>query len=328
MRRSSLGAAALACLCLAMCGGEGPSTVPTEPFEVAGGQFIPGPLPGSPPGVASHVPAGTLDVTAINLQPRPIGAGWANQAISGLVTSDAVAVGVEFADMGTGYWVVVVGAPDTQNPGQSDFSFTANYNASNPPGTHELRLVAIGPAGQAGPQNQGAVCFDTAVPDNLHACVASNAPPAAVISLTWENTFDLDLHVEVPGGLDVGPESPTAALFDAGPPPHFDIDSLQNCVAGGGVSREDLVFPDPPASGAYEIRVDPFASCGQPAADFTVTVYVSEPASVCAACRSQPSASACTGCQLTAVFSQAGELLASQVTGGASPGLFVHSQTF
>jgi hypothetical protein len=318
----------LVAMVLGACSGEGPSTVPTEPIQVLGGQFIAGPLPGTLPGAAPQVPAGTLEVTGINLQPRPIGAGWANQAISGLVTSDATAVGVEFADMGTGYWVVVVGGPDTQNPGQSDFSFTANYNASNPPGTHQLRFVAIGPKGNAGPQNEGAVCFDTAVPDNLHECVPSKAPPAAVISLTWDSSFDLDLHVQFPGGLDIGPESPTAALFDAGVPPQFDTDFLQNCVAGGGVPREDLVFQDPPAPGIYGIRVDPFASCGQPAVDFTVTVYVSEPAVLCAACRSQPSASNCTNCKLVSVFSQAGELLASQVTGGASPGLFVHDQTF
>jgi hypothetical protein len=134
--------------------------------------------------------------------------------------------------------------------------------------------------------------------------------------------------VTLPGGTDIGPESPTASLFDAGIPPQFDTDSLQNCVAGGGVNREDLVFQDPPAPGNYGLRVDPFASCGQPAAHFTVTVYVSEPAALCATCRSSPSTSTCAHCQLAPVFTTSGELLASQATGGASPGLFVQNQTF
>jgi hypothetical protein len=100
-----------------------------------------------------------------------------------------------------------------------------------------------------------------------------------------------------------------------------------NCVVGG-VPQEDLVFQDPPPHGSYEIRVDPFASCGAPAAHFTVTVYVSGPADVCAACRASPSASTCTSCQLAPVFAQSGELLALQATGGASPGLFVANQSF
>jgi hypothetical protein len=320
-------AAGLLPMALSGCSGEGPSTVPTEPIQVAGGQFISGPLPGTPPGAPSDVPAGALEVTGINLQPRPLGAGWTNQSISGLVTSDATAVGVEFADMGSGYWVVVVGGPDTNSPGQSDFSFTANFNASDPPGTHQLRFVAIGASGKTGPQNEGAVCFDTPYPDNLHACEPSLAPPAAVVDLKWDTGFDLDLHVTTPDGIDISGTTPTSALFDAGLPPQFEIHSLSNCVVGG-LPQEDLVFQDPPPHGTYQIRVDPFASCGQPAVHFTVTAYVSGPADVCAACRASPSSSTCTHCQLVPVFAQSGELLGLQATGGASPGLFVANQTF
>ena len=297
-----------------------------EPLQISGAQFISGPLPGTLPGAAGQVPAGALEVTGINLQPRPLGAGWTNQAISGLVTSDATAVGVEFADMGTGYWVVVVGGTDTQSPGQSDFSFTASFNASDPPGMHQLRVVAIGPSGKAGPQSEGAICFDTPYPDNLHACAPSKAPPAAVISVNWDTNFDLDLHVALPSGAEVSPKMPAVAV-DAGVAPQFDRDSLQGCVADG-VREEDLVFQDSPPPGNYEIRVDPFASCGQPAAHFTVSVYESQPAGVCATCRNAPSAATCANCQLARVFSQNGELLASQATGGSSPGLFIESQTF
>jgi hypothetical protein len=314
--------AALACA----CAGEGPSTVPTEPLEVNGGQFIAGTMPGA--AVSDGGTSATqLAVTEINLPIRPIGAGWANQAISGLVTSDAVSVGLEFADMGTGYWVVPVGASDPINAGQSSFGFSVNFNAGDPAGMHPLRLVAIGPTGKAGVQATGSICLESSVPDNLHSCLPSKAPPAAVISLSWDTNFDLDLHVVLPDGTDLGPQSASGTLSDAGTGPSFDRDSLAGCVPDG-VRQEDLVFQTTPAPGSYEIRVDPFASCGQPDAHFTVTVYVAEPAAECAACRANPSAATCSSCELAAVFSQSGELLASQVTGGATPGLFVRNQTF
>lgn len=116
-------------------------------------------------------------------------------------------------------------------------------------------------------------------------------------------------------------------VVDAGVAPQFDRDSLQSCVPDG-IREEDLVFADQPAPGNYDVRVDPFAACGQPAAHFTVNVYLSLPADQCAACRNSQSTSTCAGCQLGLIYTQSGELLASQVTGGASPGLFVHRQVF
>ena len=51
---------------------------------------------------------------------------------------------------------------------------------------------------------------------------------------------------------------------------------MGNCVADGW-REEDLVFLDYPATGPYEIYVDPFASCGQPAVRFTLTIYEAGP---------------------------------------------------
>jgi uncharacterized protein YfaP (DUF2135 family) len=139
-----------------------------------------------------------------------------------------------------------------------------------------------------------------------------------VISLTWDTNFDLDLHVSTPSGTEFSPKSPTAGLLDAGQlvtstTPHIDRDSLGGCIPDG-LREEDLIFPTAPAPGVYGIVVDPFAACGQQAVQFTVTVY--------------ELAGTCPTCELEPVYTQGGELLTSQVTGGASTGLFVHDQVF
>jgi hypothetical protein len=325
--------AALACaVALPGCDGATPNPGPTEALQVSGGQFVPGDLPGFPlatdAGSASDGgdagPPAHLQITQLGVPQLPVVAGAATQSISGVVTEDAQSIGVRFADVGTGYWVVPVGAPDLLYPAQLDFGLRANFAPTIPPGQHKLLAVAIGngsgPGGgpNAGVQSQGTICIQNVVPDNGHACNAAAIPPAAVISLSWDTNFDLDLHVVTPDGRDINPKTPLGGPVDGGgaPPataPSIDRDSLGSCVADG-LRREDVIFPVAPAPGLYSIYVDPFASCGQSAARFTVTVYTM--------------AGTCPACAQQAVYTQTGELLAVQATGGATTGLFVHQQSF
>jgi hypothetical protein len=306
------------------CSGQGPSVVPTEPLLVTNGQFIAGPMPGALASAAMD--AGTpgsrapLSITQVSVPVLPIAAGEANESLSGEATSDAVAVGVEVANSGTGYWVAPVGATDPNFPGQISFGFNANFNATDGPGTHTLRFVAIDGSGRGGTYYDAPVCIKSIVPDNGHSCNAASAPPAAVISLSWDTNFNLDLDVVTPAEVELTPQSPAGPVPpDAGTgklpvcTPAIDRDSLANCVPDG-MREEDLVFQCPPVPGIYHIYVDPFAACGQPAVHFTLTVYTL--------------AGTCPDCGLQAVYSLSGELLASQVTGGASMGLFVHDQIF
>jgi hypothetical protein len=303
---------------VASCEGQSPSQVPTEPIQVSGGQFISGPLPGKPPPDGGANPTGALAVTQLNTPVLPLVAGAVTALVTGEVTTDASAVGIALADLGSGYWVVPLGSTDPLT-GDYTFSFSMSLNPADPSGVHRLRVVGLGPADKdghvpAGQANDARICIQSPVPDNGHACNPAKTPPPAVISLQWDTAFDLDLHVTLPDGTDLNPKSSVGQIVDGGTSAlAFDRDSWGACVPDG-FYQEDLAFQAQPRPGTYSIRVDPFASCGAPVAHFTVTVY--------------ERMGTCPQCGLASVFSQAGELLATQVTGGASAGLFVHTQTF
>jgi hypothetical protein len=322
------------------CNGHESSVVPSEPIQVTWqsgakettAQFVRGALPGEPQlvpvdggldgGVDAGLDAGSTAPAAasrlaIDANSRPFGAlvpGAAHQQYAGLVTQDAAAIGVAFDTLGSGYWVVPVAGPDPMYPGKVAWTFYVNFNSADDAGQHELRMVALDDAGSAGTQIGVPVCIDSSVPDNDHACIPDLPPPATVISLRWDDNFDLDLHVVTPSGADLSARNPAGAALDGGIAPDaigaaVDRDALRNCVFDG-FRREDLIFKKAPSPGAYKIYVEPFAACGQASARFTVSVYTLT--------------GTCPTCALEPTFSQSGELLAMQVTGGTNSGLFIH----
>lgn len=304
----------------------------TEPLRVSG-QFIPGDLPGTPPppedagaSVDAGAAGGHLQVTQAFVPPIPVPGGAGGVAFSGQVTNDSAAVGVRFADMGTGYWVVPIGSVE-QMSGDYTFKMTVSFNASDPPGPHDVLFVAIDGNGRAGVQNRQTVCLNSLVPDNGHACVPDKAPPTAVFSLAWDADFDLDLHVVTPEGVDINAKTrPSLVFSDSGAPapatsPRVDRDSLGHCTPDG-YRQEDISWPplvgsglpNPPSHGTYLVYVDPFAACGQPAVRFTFTLYTLS--------------GQCPDCRLVAKPPVNGELLASQVTGGTGPKTFLTQYSF
>jgi hypothetical protein len=291
------------------CDGQPALSGAGEPIQVVNGQFIAGDLPAGAAGPA---------ITATQFNNQLVIPGVAGKSISGRASDTASAVGVRFADLGSGYWVVPVAEPDSMFPGEVAFRFSANFDANDAPGFHSLRFVAIDASGRAGAPSSAPVCIANRIPDNLHSCEPNIAPPNAVISLQWDTNFDVDLHVLTPSGADISPKSPLGAPLEAGVAPapnapRIDRDSLGGCVPDG-LRQEDLVFQDPPPPGSYQIRADPFAACGQSAVRFKLTLY--------------QVAGKCPNCALQAMSTQAGELLASQVTAGASAGLFVAQYSF
>lgn len=290
----------------------------TEPIIVPGAQFISGDMPGSAP-VDGGVPEGgaepPLSIVQVGYQNASVIPGAAGKAFTGLTTTDAVAVGVRVADEGTGYWVLPVGQRDAIVPSTLDFSFKASFDVDDQPGNHNLRAVAIDGAGNGGEQFDTQLCFQSRVPDNGHACDPSQPVPAVVFSLRWDVNFDVDLHVILPDGTDVNPKTnPLVQAIDAGQPPptdpKIDRDSLRACVADGW-RQEDLVFPQYPATGPYDVYADPFASCGQAAVRFELTIYEAQ-----------------SDGSLQATYTQGGELLANDTTGGGSSGLFIAEKVF
>jgi len=334
------------------CGGQSANDGLTQPIQISGGQFISGPLPGMPPpdaGQSSSGDAGAdsgggdsgaptlapLSVTLATFTDAFLVAGIAGTGVSGLVTSDAVAVGVALENQGTGYWVIPTKGQDVTSPGQSDFGFSASFNRADTPGNTAIRVVAISASGTAGAQVNAPICIESRVPDNGHACESLRPVPRAVFTLQWDTAFDLDLTVITPSGRNVNPKSAvtTASLPESGPFEYpvepnesvglfdplagvIDRDSMGECVVDGW-HEEDLVFQDFPATGTYLIYADPFEACGQESVRFNMTIWL-------------PGSDG----NLHASFTQSGELLASQVTGGVPAdggtvaGLFVAMKAF
>ena len=247
----------------------------------------------------------------MSLSSRIVLPGQAGKAVDGRATSEASAIAVRLGDIGSGYWVFVLGAPDAQFPGENDWHVDLDYNAdfAAQSGFHPLRFVAIDGSGNAGEQTENTVCLAPKVPDNFHACDPSKQPPAAVFSLTWDQDVDLDLRVVTPTGAVLDPRTPTTGLGDGGVPGPtdgvFDRDSLASCVKDG-LRQEDLIWQQRP-TGSYDIYANLFDACGKQAVDFTLTVQDATAAA-------------------PVVIS--GHLIAIDANGGGGLGQFVYSYVF
>src|SRR5262249_47524099 len=148
--------------------------------------------------------------------------------------------------------------------------------ASDSPGYHALRVVAIDPGGAAGEQGEVSYCVASRTPDNLASCDPTVAPPDAVVSLYWDADLDLDLRVALPSGgtvdakhplsdptNDAGAADPTVAVLTR--------DSLAGCQKDGR-RQEDLVWQKRP-TGTIDIYAQLSDACGRTGATFTAVVY-------------------------------------------------------
>jgi hypothetical protein len=252
---AALAAAALGCR-VGVTAGQGVG----EPLIVEGAQFFPGDLPTNDAGPA---------VTAVNSMANFGYPGQAGKQLNGDVVPAANALLMRFADLGTGYWSVPVGAPDPQMAGDLAWSCTVDFAWDLPLGTHNLDFVAMDMNGVPGPTNP------------IPYTILPRIPPGnkLVISLQWDSTADLDLHVLTPGGVDLSAKNPTTEPDGGAPPPpdsgNIDRDSNANCVQDG-FRQEDAIWMGTPPPGAYLISVDMFSACGAPSADFVVTVTQSD----------------------------------------------------
>jgi len=229
-------------------------------MRINGGQFVPGPMPaGSPsgPNVLS------IDLVNTNIYPN-----FPDDSVAGALspTATATAIGLQ-GD--TGYWLVVAGAPAFTTPNDPSFAATAEFSGGIVAGMYTLVVRAVDAQGAFGlPSTQ--------------ILTATGTPPTAplatgqlVVTLSWDNDTNLDLHVVDPSGFDLywGDQSTQPPFsfqqVDGGSYGTIDYDSNANCVIDG-VDREDAVWKGAPPSGTYTVRVDAASLCGQPIAYWTV----------------------------------------------------------
>ena len=97
-----------------------------------------------------------------------------------------------------------------------------------------------------------------------------------MVTLTWDNDADLDVHVLDPLGNEIYHGAPSS--FDPFRPGStetgsgfLDVDSNADCEIDG-LRREDVIWTEQPPSGRYRVRVDAQSLCGEPAARWRVQV--------------------------------------------------------
>ncbi|WP_050432076.1 hypothetical protein [Chondromyces crocatus] len=305
---------------LAACTGEPAWLGLDEPLRVPGGTFKEGALPGTPPvpsGEAQLSPRVTV-IESVNNVVRP---GQEGKTLHGRTTTDAVAVALRFADLGTGYWVVPVGGPDPQANGELTWTVHLDIAHDAAPGLHPLRVAALDDAGRAGTQAEITTCVTAPIPDNLSTCDPTLAPPRAVLSLAWSNAADLDLVLVTPSGKIASPKQPTTApagqtgttpsLDEAGV---FDRDANAGCLAASP-TRENIVWQAPPEHGPYLVYVNLHDACGEQAVTFEVSLHLPTPRED-------------GGETLTEALRVPGQVLALHANGGTQLGFYVTAFSF
>ncbi|MDX2090837.1 MAG: hypothetical protein SFX73_23460 [Kofleriaceae bacterium] len=301
---------ALALLAVAVgCSGQPADLGLDEPVRVRGGQFIAGPLPGAD----TDAPA----ITLVETQGSVVRVGQGSKVISGRTSTDAVAVGIAFAELGTGYWVSPLGPRDPTAGNELTWSLDLSLAWDLPIGPAALDVVAIDDAEHAGRPQRIDVCVRPDLLDNSATCNPELAPPDTVLSLAWDTSVDLDLWVITPDGKQVDASHPSTISHDppitqaelSGPGVgQLDRDSNAGCRIDG-INREALVFQTPPAPGTYVVYANLHDACGNASVNFSARLYRAEPQDV--------------GARLVEVERQDGRLLGAAANGGRGPGLYL-----
>lgn len=311
-------------LAVAGCSGEPVTRALEEPIRIPDAQFFEGELPGLPPLTADEINAGVMPktpvVSGINLGNAVIPPREPARAFSGVSSPDTLAVGVRFAKLGTGYWLLPTRGADVVNDGALGWSFRAGFGGDLPTGLQELLLAGFDAEGRSGNQVALKLCLSSELPDNGNSCDPTTAPPALVVSLAWQAAVDLDLRVVTPSGKIVDSKNPTTAdededgKLDTTLPGTGVIafDSFARCVPDGR-RRESLVFQETPPAGTYLIYANLYDACGQPGVSFDVSMHT------------QADGEEPDTFRQTQTYRQAGQLQAVHANGGAALGMFITS---
>jgi hypothetical protein len=216
-------------------------------------QFVPGAMPqpnGGPPLLDARVPHNQLLV------------GSLTEHVSGSAEVTATAVAIARTP-DAGYWIVRAGVPTVDEPESPSFRAQLALARDFPVGPFTLELSAVDRAGHFGPRW------------TLDLSAVDVTPGGElIVALRWDNSADLDLHVQDANGVDVWANNinsgdPTAAQAGG----ILDFDSNADC-SGDGRDAEYIRWQQTPPSGNYIVRVVTASLCDQPAAHWSVDVQL------------------------------------------------------
>jgi hypothetical protein len=232
-------------------------------LRVEGAQFRRGSLPSDEAGPV---------VKSLGLSPI-VHPGASGRSCSGVLDASGTAVALAL-DGDPGYWVVPAGPPDVTAPGFPTFTASVSFSPAIGAGSHTFFARAVDSAGR----------FGASFTRPVDVTVTARPAGRLVISLTWGNDADLDLHVVDPTGAEIWKRNINS--YQAPPPgsspeppgtPHpggiLDFDSNAQCVPDGRFA-ENVVYADKPPSGHYVARVDTYSLCGVAGAQWRVEGFL------------------------------------------------------
>lgn len=253
-----IGAAALGCRATADAG-----VGLDAQLRVEGGQFVAGDIDSATPGDGPAVVSVFNSLTAV--QP-----GEREKPLTGTLAAPSTTVALGLRG-DRGYWIVVAGPASLDAPDLPTFTATLSFSPALPLGSLTLVARAVDAQGRFG------------APSVVPLTSTALPPPTGtlVVSLGWDTEADLDLHLVLPGGVEVWagninsyrlppPGTPVdAAAWRSGG--ILDFDSNAGCVIDGR-RQENVVWQSPPPPGSYLVRVDTASMCGAAAARWTIEV--------------------------------------------------------
>jgi hypothetical protein len=251
---------------LSACGSEDHFVGLSEPIVAQHAELKKGELPSHDEGVR---------VTSFQLNFGVITPGAPNLSVSGRVSPDAYAVGIRIKELGTGYWLKPVGAPDNDPSlmGELTFDFLLSAASEIEPGHHTFVAAAFDESGRAGPEYEVPVCVASDLPDNENACDPSNEPPAAIVSLTWHADADVDLSIQAPDGKTYDRVNRSFTNEDGDIAFGLEFDGSTGCVVDGK-RRENFVWYEEPERGStWLVYANLFDACHHTAVAFEATVH-------------------------------------------------------
>lgn len=231
-------------------------------LQVEGAQFVRGPLPEPSDGPA---------VEATSVQHSVVAPGVRGEELRATLGRDAEAAAVG-ARGDVGYWVVPADSPDPLVPDRP--TLLASLALSRDAATGPLDVIVLAADAKES--------YGHAAVTPLLVQKPSPVDAPLVVTLGWDNEADLDIHVVLPGDVEIWsgninsyerpgagePPDPPDAFRDGA---ILDVDSNANCVADGR-NLENVIWSTEPVDGEYTVRVSAASLCGTAGANWWISV--------------------------------------------------------